>query len=246
MVGVTVGIKERKNKMGKRIISQARGHGSLSYRVRKKAFQYKIKYPMHEGQAQILDLVHSTGHSAPLAKVRINNEIFFIPAFNGAVVGQNIIINSDKANPGDIMMLKNIPVGKKVYNLEINPGDGGKMIRSAGSSATVIKKYEFNKVGILMPNKKEIILPGDSRATLGIIAGSGRSLKPFMTAGRKRYKMKSRNKLWPRTSAVKMNAIDHPFGSGRGKRIKSKIAKRNAPPGRRVGHIRPRRTGREK
>ena len=232
--------------MGKRIISQARGHGSLSYRVRKKAFQFKIKYPMQEGQAQVMDLVHSTGHSAPLAKVRINNEIFFIPAFNGAVVGQNILINSDKANPGDIMMLKNVPVGKNVYNLEITPGDGGKMIRSAGSSAIVMKKYEFNKVGILMPNKKELLLPGDSRATLGKIAGSGRSLKPFMTAGRKRYKMKSRNKLWPRTSAVKMNAVDHPFGSGRGKRIKSKIAKRNAPPGRRVGHIRPRRTGREK
>ena len=57
--------------------------------------------------------------------------------------------------------------------------------------------------------------------------------------------MKSRNKLWPRTSAVKMNAVDHPFGSGRGKRIKSKIAKRNAPAGARVGHIRPRRTGRQ-
>ena len=55
--------------------------------------------------------------------------------------------------------------------------------------------------------------------------------------------MKSRNKLWPRTSAVKFNAVDHPFGSGRGKRIKSKIAKRNAPAGARVGHLRPRRTG---
>ena len=58
--------------------------------------------------------------------------------------------------------------------------------------------------------------------------------------------MKTKSKLWPRTSAVKMNAIDHPFGSGRGKRMKSKIAKRNAPPGKKVGLIRPRRTGRKK
>jgi len=43
-----------------------------------------------------------------------------------------------------------------------------------------------------------------------------------------------------------MNAIDHPFGSGRGKRIKSKVSKLNAPPGRKVGHLRPRRTGRRK
>jgi len=232
--------------MGKRIISQARGHGSLSYRVRKKAYQYKIKYPMHEGQAQILDLVHSTAHSAPLMKVKIADEIFYDPAFNGAVVGDNIQIGGTEVKPGNILMLKDVPLTANVYNIENNPGDGGKMIRSAGSSAVVFKKYEHNKVSITMPNKKEIILSGDCRVTLGRIAGDGRILKPFMTAGKMRYHMKSRNKLWPRTSAVKMNAGDHPFGSGRGKRIKSKIAKRNAPPGARVGHIRPRRTGRAK
>ena len=58
--------------------------------------------------------------------------------------------------------------------------------------------------------------------------------------------MKSKSKLWPRTSAVAMNAIDHPFGSGRGKRVKSKIIKRNAAPGKKVGLLRPRKTGRKK
>ena len=57
---------------------------------------------------------------------------------------------------------------------------------------------------------------------------------------------KTKSKLWPRTSAVKMNAIDHPFGGGRGKRIKSKIAQRFSSPGQKVGLIRPRRTGRRK
>ena len=61
---------------------------------------------------------------------------------------------------------------------------------------------------------------------------------------------KSKGKLWPRTSAVKMNAVDHPFGSGRGKNIshggKGKIPKRNAPPGAKVGTLRPRRTERKK
>lgn len=141
-------------------------------------------------------------------------------------------------------MLKHVPIGVHVYNIENNPGDGGKMVRAAGTSAVVFKFYEHNKVSLLMPNKKEIIVSGDCRVTLGTIAGEGRILKPFIKAGPKFYKMKARNKLWPRTSAVKMNAVDHPFGSGRGKRIKSKIAKRNAPPGARVGHIRPSRTGR--
>ena len=231
--------------MGKRIISQARGHGSLTYQVRKKAYIYKIKYPMHEGEAEILNIFHSAAHTAPLLKLRAGQEIFYNPAFNGAIVGQKITIHGAPQD-GNILMLKNIPVGSHVYNLEANPGDGGKMIRVAGTSALVIKKHDYNKVSVMMPNKKEVLLAGDCRATIGTIAGGGRLLKPFITAGRKFFKMKARNKFWPRTSAVKMNAVDHPFGSGRGKRIKSKIAKRNAPPGARVGHIRPSRTGRRR
>ncbi len=232
--------------MGKRIISQARGHGSLTYRVRKQAYRYKIKYPQKEGTAEILKLVDSPGHSAPLMKVKVDNEIFFNPAFNGAFEGQKIVVNANEVAPGNVMAVKNIPTGTQVYNIELNPGDGGKMTRVAGASSTIFKKNEDGKISVLMRNKKELHLSGDCRATIGVIAGGGRILKPFMRAGQMHYKMKSRNKLWPRTSAVKVNAIDHPFGSGRGKRIKSKTAKRNAPPGRRVGHIRPRRTGRKK
>jgi len=233
--------------MGKRIIQQARGKGSLTYRVRKKAFQCKVKYPMNEGEAEILKLVHSAGHSAPLMKLKVGKEIFFNPAFNGAVVGEKIIIKPDaEAKDGNIASLNNISTGTVIYNIERNPGDGGKMIRTAGSSAVVSKKLEKNKIMVLMPNKKEITLSGDCRATLGVVAGGGKILKPILKAGRRFYHMRARGKLWPRTSAVKFNAIDHPFGSGRGKRVKSKIAKRNAPPGRRVGHLRPKRTGRRK
>jgi large subunit ribosomal protein L2 len=98
-----------------------------------------------------------------------------------------------------------------------------------------------------MRSRKEVILDGDCRATIGFIAGGGKLLKPFIRAGKVFYKKRAKGgRVWPRTSAVKMNAIDHPFGSGRGKRIKPKIAKRNAPAGARVGHIRPKRTGRVK
>lgn len=237
--------------MGKRIISQARGHGSLTYQVRKRAYIYRIKYPMQEGQAEILDILHSAAHTAPLMKLKVNAEICYNPAFNGAVVGDTVMIKSDaESKPGNVVMLKNIVPGTTIYNIENNPGDGGKMIRVAGSSAILLKKLDHNKVSIQMPNKhakkNEIIVSGDCRATIGVIAGEGRTLKPFIKAGPKFYKMKARNKLWPRSSAVKMNAVDHPFGSGRGKRIKPKIAKRNSPPGTRVGHIRPRRTGRSK
>src|SRR3989344_924867 len=116
--------------MGKRIISQARGHGSLSYRVRRKAYIFKIKYPMHEGEAEIINILHSAGHTAPLLKIKAGKEIFYNPAFNGAFIGQKVSVgNESSVSPGNILALKNVPPGTQVYNLEINPGDGGKMIR---------------------------------------------------------------------------------------------------------------------
>ncbi|MCF1193464.1 hypothetical protein LRR18_17880, partial [Mangrovimonas sp. AS39] len=70
--------------MGKRIIQQARGHGSFSYRVRRKAFVYRLKYPRQlVGEGIVANLINSIGHSAPLAKIKYNNESFYIPAFKG-------------------------------------------------------------------------------------------------------------------------------------------------------------------
>jgi len=232
--------------MGKRIIQQARGHGSLTYRVRRKAYRFEIKYPMlnMEGKAKVIRLIDSPCHTAPLAKIMINNSIFYNPAYKNMIEGQEIDIGK-AGKEGDIAKLKDIPAGMRVFNIEARPGDGGKFVRTSGISALISKRVG-DKVSVLMPSKKEIWFNEKCRATLGVIAGGGRKDKPFVKAGNKWYAMKSRNKLWPRTSAVKMNAVDHPFGSGRGKRIKSKIAKRNAPPGRRVGLIRPRRTGRKK
>ena len=227
--------------MGKRIIQQARGHGSFSYRVRRKAYVYEIGYPINSGKGKVLRLINSPAHSAPLAKILMNGKIFYNLASNKMIEGQDVEIGN-KLEEGNITQIKNIPVGTQIYNIEANPGDGGKFIRTGGSSATISKKQE-GKVSIMMPSKKEITLDERCRATIGIIAGHGRLEKPIVKAGKMWHIKKSRNKLWPRTSAVKMNAVDHPFGSGRGKRIKSKIAKRNAPPGARVGHLRPRRTG---
>lgn len=229
--------------MGKTLIQQARGHGGPRYQARKRAFIFRVKYPLASGDAKILSLVHSAAHSAPLIKAKVGNEIFFNVAFNGASENEMFSVGG-QVKEGNVLFVKDIPVGTHVFNIERQPGDGGKMVRAAGGKATINKHYEHNKVGLIMPNKAEIILDGSCRATIGVIAGGGRKLKPFITAGRKFYKMQAKGKLWPRTSAVKMNAIDHPFGSGRGKRIKSKIAKRWAPAGKRVGHIAPRRTGR--
>ncbi len=231
--------------MGKRIIQQARGHGSHTYRVRAKAYRLRIKIPRNiDGECKVLKLINSPGHSAPIAKVQNKNETFFIPAFKGMQENQKIYAD-ENVKEGNILPLGKIPLKTAIYCIESRPGDGGKFIKTGGSKA-VVSKIIGDNVYVVFPSKKEKKFHPNCRAIIGVIAGSGRTDKPLVKAGKQHYIKKARNKLWPRTSAVKMNAIDHPFGSGRGKNPKSKIAKRNAPPGRKVGLLRPKRTGKKK
>jgi len=232
--------------MGKRIIQQRRGRGTHTYRVNKKTFRYRLKYPKKaEGEAKVIKLFSSGAHTAPLAKIGYNDGSFYIPAFKGMVEGQKIMIGGKEVKEGNILELENIPVKTKIYNIESHPRDGGVFIKTAGNSAE-ISRVVGGEIFVLMPSKKEKKFHPKCRATIGVIAGAGRLDKPIVKAGKQFYIKKTKSKLWPRTSAVKMNAIDHPFGSGRAKNPKSKIAKRNAPPGRKVGLLRPRRTGKKK
>jgi large subunit ribosomal protein L2 len=232
--------------MGKTLIQQARGHGSMSHRVRRKAFSIYPHYVSNiQGELFVKKLVNSTGHSAPLAEIKsADGKITFVNiAAEGIYEGQKITFGGK--NIGDIACLKDVEAGTYVFNIEVKPKDGGKFVRTGGSSALVTSKNE-NKVKVTLPSKQEREFDADCRVTIGVAAGAGRLDKPILKAGKMHFIKKSRNKLWPRTSAVKMNALDHPFGSGRGKRIKSKIAKNNSPPGAKVGHLHPRRTGRKK
>jgi len=231
--------------MGKRIIQQARGHGSSTYRVKKRAFRFKLQFPkMLKGEGSVIKLVNSSAHTAPLAKIKYDEGTFFMPAFKNMFEGQTINFDG-KVEIGNIVKLGDIPLKTRIYNIESRPGDGGKFMKTGGSSA-IISKTIGEHIFVLFPSKKERKFHKNCRAVIGAAAGTGRGDKPFVKAGKKYHLKKAKSKLWPRTSAVKMNAIDHPFGSGRAKNPKSKVAKRNAPPGRKVGLIRPRRTGKKK
>ena len=140
--------------MGKRIIQQARGHGSMTYRVRKQAYRYRISYPSLEisGKAVVKELLNSPAHSAPLARIEIGKESFFVPAANGLYEGQEIEING-KIGIGNILKLKNIPQGTKIFNTEAFPGSGGKFIRSAGCSGIVMRK-ENGRVEVILGRRK--------------------------------------------------------------------------------------------
>ncbi len=232
--------------MGKRIITQRRGRGTHTYKVRRKAFRFKVQYPQRlEGEGEVIKLFNSPAHTAPLAKIKHSKGTFYIPATKGMFEGQKIKFGGKEIKPGNIIELKNIPMKSSIYCIEARPGDGGRFIKSGGNSA-VINRITEDAIFILFPSKKEKKLNLNCRAIIGVSAGSGRLDKPIIKAGKKHHIKRAKSKLWPRTSAVKMNAIDHPFGSGRAKNPKSKIAKRNAPPGRKVGLLRPKRTGKRK
>ncbi len=239
--------------MGKTLIQQARGKGGPTYRA--PSFKYKgcAKHKRFSSSAEqisgkVLDIISCRGHSAPLAVVEYHdNEICLLIAPEGIKVGDNVISNSNKnQEAGYTTQLKFLPDGTMVYNIESSPGDGGKFCRASGTYAKIINKLE-GKVSVMLPSKKRREFQPTCRANIGIVAGGGRTEKPFLKAGKKLYSMKARNKLYPIVSGSAMNAVDHPFGNKRtSRKSKAKPAPKNAPPGRKVGMIRPRRTGRRK
>lgn len=231
--------------MGKRIIQRARGKGSLTYRTRKKAFRITISYPNVSGTGHVVKLLNVPCYSAPVAKIELGGKIFYNIAAQGISEGQLIEVGKS-VRTGNILQLKDIPLGSFVFGLETRPGSGPKLVRTSGTAARIVKK-DAQGVYVLLPSAKEKLFSPEARATIGIVAAGGRIEKPILKAGKAFHMAKAiGGRVYPRTSAVKMNIIDHPFGSGRGKRIKAKIAKRWAPPGRKVGLLRPRKTGKLK
>ncbi|HLC56543.1 MAG TPA: 50S ribosomal protein L2 [Candidatus Nanoarchaeia archaeon] len=240
--------------MGKRIISQRRGRGTTTYRSPSHRYVGKASYRVYDNQeklksinGKITDIVHCAGHSAPLIEITYEDGTKALTiAPEGVYVNKEVQSgNQAQSAIGNILQLRDIPIGTKVFNIEKSPGDGGKFIRSAGTTATVIERTEKGIV-VMLPSKKLKEFNFECRATIGISAASGKGEKPFVKAGNRFHAMAAKNKLYPQTSGVAMNAVDHPFGSGRGRHIgKPKNPSRFAPPGRKVGSIRARRMGKK-
>lgn len=233
--------------MGKRIISQRRGSGTGRYRSPGHRFKGEVKHFPQEGDGKVVDIVHCAGHSSPLLEVSFDGKKQLLFAPEGVRVGDNISCTKEMdINRGNVVPLSVIPEGTLIHNIELRPGDGGKLVRSSGTFAKVVAKTD-KSVRVLLPSKKEKqFLPG-CRASIGTLAGSGRLDKPFLKAGTRYKKMRVRNKLYPKVCGISMNAVDHPFG-GKCSHIKGRptLSSRHAPPGRKVGKIAPRRTGRKK
>ena len=161
--------------MGKRIRAQRKG-SSPRYRVASHRFPGKNRMPREKDiVCEVTELVHSPVHSAPLARIKTpDGDTTLVAATEGIAIGSKVAIGENVAlRPGNITTIGNIPEGTAINNLELRPGDGGKVARSAGNSCMVESRIG-DMVRVRMPSGSLKELPANCRATIGVLAGHGR------------------------------------------------------------------------
>ncbi|MDB5248545.1 MAG: rplB [Segetibacter sp.] len=142
----------------------------------------------------------------------VDGEKRYIIAPQGLQVG-GTVISGDTVAPdlGNALQMKNMPLGTVIHNIEMQPGQGGKLVRSAGGSAQLSNKEEKYAV-LKMPSGELRKVLINCYATVGVVSNSDHSLQSMGKAGRNVWKG-----IRPRTRGVAMNPVDHPMGGGEGR-----------------------------
>lgn len=232
--------------MGKRLITQRRGRGFGRYKSPRHLRFTDATHPrLRESNGTILDIVHEPGRIAPIAKVQYGKTEHFMIAPDGLMVGQEITFGARGAvEAGNTMPVGNLPDGTVVYNIESQPGDGGKFARTAGTAATIVSHGA--KTVLLMPSGKFKEVDHKCLATVGLVAGGGHKDKPFAKSGKKFWAYSAKSKAYFKVKGVAMNPVNHPHGGGGHPHVGTQSSVgRNTPPGRKVGRLAPQRKKRK-
>ena len=165
------------------------------------------------GVAEVLTVEYDPNRTAFIALVQYaDGEKRYILAPQGLQVGNKVESGNDVApEVGNALPMKNMPLGTNVHNIEMQPGQGGKLVRSAGASAQLTNKEEKYAV-LKMPSGELRKILINCVATVGVVSNSDHSLQSMGKAGRNRWKG-----IRPRNRGVAMNPVDHPMGGGEGK-----------------------------
>lgn len=237
--------------MGKPLISQRRGKGGV-FKAPSHRFKTKVRYrnvdelEKKSVRCEVIDLVDDPARSVILVSLKYSDgKKLLLPAVEGAKVG-DIFEEGELASLsiGNVLPVGKIPEGYPVFNIEVKPGDGGRLARASGSFCFIVTK-ERRGVTIKLPSGQMKIFNPKCRAMIGCAAGGGRAMKPVLRAGTKYYKRKARGQLFPIVRGVKMSAYDHPFGGKQHHGAKTKKGKGGSP-GQHVGSFGARRTGKRK
>jgi len=184
--------------MGTRLKSQRRGKGSSTFRAKKRGHASHYPTPNSEKEkGQVVEFSKEAGRNGLLAKILMGSDLYYVIAAEGMFIGQEVEVG-EKADLkiGNIMPLSSIPEGCPVFNIELKPGDGGKLVRSTGSYSLLSSKGG-KTVTVKMPSGKPKALLLACRATIGNAACGERTDKPFVKAGNKYFYMKAKSRPWP-------------------------------------------------
>jgi large subunit ribosomal protein L2 len=163
--------------------------------------------------ATVKTIEYDPNRSARIALVNYNDgEYRYIIAPEGLNVG-DVVMSGPAAEikSGNALPIKEIPLGAMIHNIELKPGGGGKLIRSAGASAQIVAR-EGDYAQIKMPSGEVRLVMTTCMATIGQVSNVQHENISYGKAGRKRYLGKR-----PHVRGVAMNPVDHPLGGGEGK-----------------------------
>lgn len=191
-----------------RVTSRRRGGGHKSkYRV------IDFRRTKDGVPAKVAHIEYDPNRNARIALLHYaDGEKRYILLPNRVKVGDRLESGSKaEVRPGNALPLRNIPVGTVVHNVELKPGAGGKMARSAGSSVQLVAK-EGDRATLRLPSGEVRMVQMDCRATVGEVGNAEAELISLGKAGRNRWKGRR-----PKVRGVAMNPVDHPLGGGEGK-----------------------------
>ena len=196
-----------RNFSGRRTMRYRGGGHKKKYRV------IDFKRNKTSVEATVKTIEYDPNRSSFIALVEYTDgEKRYIIAPQGLQVGNKVVSGNDVAPEiGNALQLKNMPLGTNVHNIEMQPGQGGKLARSAGSSAQLTNKEDRYAV-LKMPSGELRKILINCYATVGVVSNSDHFLQSMGKAGRNRWRG-----IKPRTRGVAMNPVDHPMGGGEGK-----------------------------
>ena len=196
-----------RNAYGRITVRHQGGGNRQKYRI----IDFKRKKDNME--ATVLGIEYDPNRSANIALIQYEDgEKAYIIAPQGLTDGDKVISGeSVDIKPGNCMPISAIPVGTLIHNIELNPGQGGKLVRTAGQSAQLMAK-EGKYAHVRLPSGEMRLVLTRCRATIGVIGNSDHENVKIGKAGRKRHMG------WrPEVRGSVMNPVDHPHGGGEGR-----------------------------
>jgi large subunit ribosomal protein L2 len=178
------------------------------------------------------------GRSAPVVTVQTaDRQQVRLVANAGIATGDSVSLHQGAVQRGSVLALSQIPDGTLVSNLEVQPFDGGRLVRAAGTSALVVA-HSGNEATVQLPSGGFKTFLASCRAQVGPVAGGGRLERPIIKAGKKVLMYRTLSKPAFKVRGIAMNPVNHPFGGGSHQHVgRPSTVKSGAWPGAKVGRF---------